>query len=228
MKHILLDKFTATELITLDKFLRNQANEMSLVKAHGFITAIVSFPELLMPSEWIPILVGELKLLNDSTALSAMLGKLITLYRQITVSLRSDDGFEFVLSAEQPTLSLEQAPYAAIQEWCQGYCLALVWNEAEWLYSPEEFITKACATFFMLSEMMQVRTVHDSEWQEDKKILIKNLPDLIKALYNYWLGEHRHVLARELQALRAQKCPCGSHKAYSSCCQVESAQVSLH
>lgn len=230
MKNNLVENFAPQELLALDKFLRKQSNDMSLVKAHGFITAIVSFPELLMPSEWIPILVGELKLLHDDTPINLMLDKLITMYRQITASLRSERDFKFMLSAEQPDLKLEEASMTAIQEWCHGYCLALVWNEEEWLYAKEDFITKACATFFMLSDMIKVTPQHQhaAEWPDDKQILIKNLPDLVKALYSYWLGEHRYVLAREIQSLRTQQCPCGSHKAYGNCCQVEMAQASLH
>ncbi len=230
MKNILIEKFSPHELLALDKFLRKQSNDMSLVKAHGFITAIVSFPELLMPSEWIPILVGELKILHDGIPVNLMLDKLITMYRQITASLRSEQMFEFVLSAEDPHLTLAQAPFQAVQEWCHGYCMALVWNEEEWLYAKEDFITKACATFFMLSEMINITPQHQhaGDWQDDKKVLVRNLPDLVKALYTYWLGEHRYVLAREIQSLRTQQCPCGSHKSYNNCCQIELAQASLH
>ena len=86
MKNNTSHKLSCKELIALDGFLRNQTSDMTLVKAHGFITAIASFPELFMPSEWIPILVGDLKFLHDQTPVHIMLEKLITIYKQIAAN----------------------------------------------------------------------------------------------------------------------------------------------
>lgn len=230
MKNNTLQKFSVDDLLKLDHFLKHQASDMSLVKAHGFITAVVSFPELLMPSEWVPVLVGELKFLHDHTPVNIMLEKLITMYRQITANLNSNDPVEFLLSAEQPNLKIDNAPYSSIQEWCRGYCLALVWNEGEWLNIKEDFITKACSTFFMLTDL--ISSTSDSqlsnEWQEDKMLLVKNLPDLIKALYVYWLNKHRNALAKDMQQMRHTACPCGSKKQYRNCCLLEATEAMLH
>ncbi len=225
-----LEKLTTHELMMLDQFLRRQATDMSLVKAHGFITAIVSFPDLFVPSEWIPILVGEVKLLNDQIPINIMLDKLIIIYRLVTANLSSTARFKFLLSAKQPDLTLAEAPYSAVQEWCNGYCLALVWNETEWLHAKDSFITKACATFFLLTDLIATSTEpkHAAGWQKDKKILVDNLPDLIKALYIYWLGEQKSILSHDLHSLRHDLCPCGSSRPYRICCLVDVAESMLH
>lgn len=230
MKKNTTHKFTIRELIALDSFLRKQTSDMSLVKAHGFITAIASFPEIFMPSEWVPILVGELKILHDQIPVNIMLEKLITLYKQITNSLNGDEPFEFILSPNDPTISIEKATYANIQEWCNGYCLALVWNEEAWLNVKEEYITKACTTFFMLTDLINAAPDEHRavEWQSDKQILIKNLPDLIKALYIYWLSKHKNALMKDLHTYRHEACPCGSKKSYRNCCQIEAIEAVIH
>lgn len=227
-------KFTPKELIDLDSFLRNQTSDMTLVKAHGFITAIVSFPELFMPSEWIPVLVGDIKFLHDHTPVNIMLEKLVTIYRQIVRNFGTNSNFEFILSAEQPGLTIDKAPYASIQEWCNGYCLALIWNEHEWLNIKEDFITKACTTFFMLTEIINFTNERKKleEWNKDKQLLIKNLPDLILALYNYWLNKQKSRAAMSNSELHLHShnsvCPCGSKKQYHNCCYIEAAEAVFH
>ena len=230
MKKNTVHKLTNSELITLDTFLRKQTSDMSLVKAHGFITAIASFPELFMPSDWVPILVGELKFLHDQTPVSIMLEKLIVLYRQITTSLDSEQPFEFILSATEPTINMDKATYSSIQEWCNGFCLALVWNETAWLNVREDYITKACTTFFMLTDLINAAPYAPiaSDWQKDKQTLIKNLPDLVKALYIYWVGKHKASLMKDMYVMRYESCPCGSKKSYHNCCLLEAAEAMIH
>ncbi len=230
MKNNTFQRLTSKELISLDSFLRNQTNDMTLVKAHGFITAIASFPELFMPSEWIPILVGEIKFLNDQTPVHIMLEKLVTIYKQTSANLQSNNIFQFILSTQDTNLSTTTAPYSIVQEWCNGYCLALVWNEDDWLHAKEDFITKACTTFFMLTDLINTTPDHNRsiEWQRDKQVLLKNLPDLVKALYTYWLGEQKSALSRELHIARHENCPCGSRKQFRNCCLQESCDAVLH
>lgn len=228
-------KFTPKELINLDSFLRNQTSDMTLVKAHGFITAIVSFPTLFMPSEWIPVLVGDIKFLHDHTPVHIMLEKLVTIYKQIVRNLTTNNNFEFIFSAEQPDLTIDNAPYARIQEWCNGYCLALIWNEREWLNVKEDFVTKACTTFFMLTEIINFTNERKKleEWNQDKQLLIKNLPDLIVALYSYWLNKQKSqnttVSNHELHMhSKLYVCPCGSQKQYRNCCRIKAADAVFH
>lgn len=230
MKKNTVYKLTIRELIALDNFFKKQTTDMSLVKAHGFITAVASFPEMLMPSEWIPILVGELKLLNDQAPISIILEKLVNLYKQVAHNLGSEQNFEFIFSALDPAINIQHATYDNIQEWCNGYCLALVWNEEAWLNVKEEYITKACTTFFMLTDLINAAPDANLtlEWQKDKQILVKNLPDLVKALYIYWMGKHKAALMHEMHNVRYTKCPCGSKKAYQSCCLIEVSEAILH
>lgn len=217
MENYTLQGFTSNELLDLDLFLRKQTSGMSLVKAHGFITAIVSFPDLFMPSEWIPILVGDIKPSKDNTPTKPMLDKLITMYQQISANLNSSNKFQFLLSPYQPHLNLDSAPISNVQEWCHGYCLGLVWNETEWLNSEEEFLTKACATFFMLSDLIQ----HNMQ-----NILVKNLSELVKALHTYWLHKQDSIITRGIQ--NNEPCPCGSTKKFGNCCLIELAAAVIH
>jgi uncharacterized protein len=228
MKNNTLTRFSNTELQDLDAFLRRQTSNMSLVKAHGFITAIVSFPDLFLPSEWIPILLGELNNGGSNNSNKLMLDRLITMYRQISDSLGSDKRFEFLFSADEPSLSIEQASYSHIQEWCNGYCLALVWNESEWLNVAEDYITQACATFFMITDLISNAKQGLRTKLSDKRYLVKNLPDLVKALYVYWLGKQDDMLFAAPQIHRDIICPCGSTRNYYDCCWIELSEAVIH
>lgn len=222
MKNRGIEPLSSRAVIELDTYLKNQTADMSLVKAHGFITAVVSFPNLFMPSEWIPILVGELKNKQDKVQANIMVDNLITIYLQITDSLTSIDDFKFLLSPEHPELNLETAPCSYVQEWCRGYCLALIWNDEEWLNAEEHFVTQACTTFFKLTNTIKD---HADPQQND---LIQHLPKLVKMLYIYWLGEQNNNFIQHLKNLRNEPCPCGSRKKYSFCCFLEVKESVMH
>lgn len=221
-------KFALTELQALDDFLRSQTSNMTLVKAHGFITAVASFPDLFLPSEWIPVLIGDFKPNSNDELNKIMLDSLITMYRQIGDCLGSERRFDFLLSAQQPNLTIEQASPAEIQEWCNGYCLALVWNETEWLNVAEEFITQACATFFMITDLIKNSQLDVKVGKSDKRKLIKNLPELVKALYIYWLGKQDDLFVIPSRSHNDTLCPCGSFKLYNDCCWLEMSVAVVH
>lgn len=170
-----------SELKFLDKVLQESNQDMSLIKAHGFLTALASFPSTHKPQEWLPILVGNLKNTQPATNQAACNG-LTNLFQQIHFSLYSDQEFKFLLSTEYPELHLKQVRYSSIQEWCKGYCLALVWQDQQWLYQDQEYITNACATFFVIADLLGTGEVSNQE------LLVNSLPEIVKSLFLYWHG----------------------------------------
>ena len=79
MKNNTAKKTTFSELKFLDDFFKEHGSDMSVVKAHGFITAVVSFPDLYLPREWLPILVSDLKSQPAGTA-KAIIDGLINIF----------------------------------------------------------------------------------------------------------------------------------------------------
>ncbi len=170
-----------TELKFLDKVLHDNNEDMSLIKAHGFLTALASFPTQHQPHEWLPILAGNLQANNGATKRTTHKA-LLSLYQQIKVSLYSDQEFKFLLSLEYPNLELRQVRYSNVQEWCRGYCLALVWQDQQWLYKEQEYITNACATFFVIADLLGSNEISNQD------LLVNSLPEIVKSLFVYWHG----------------------------------------
>lgn len=183
-----------SELKFLDHFLRDHTEDMSIIKAHGFLTAVISFSEVYKPSTWLPLLAGNLSEQPLETARAAQDG-LINLYQQIIKDLHSEKEFNFLLSADYPELHISNADPSAIKDWCSGYCLALVWKGRAWLHNEQETIINACTSFFVLAELITTESV------TCKKIMKKNLGEIVQSLYVYWLSATYNTLIPNIDSL---------------------------
>ena len=88
---------------------------MPLDIAHGFLTAMVSGPRLVLPNEWLPRIIGESGLNEDNAEwlLNATMG----LYQDIVHDL--DHGHYGPLILYKPLESADPLPLP--YGWCQGY-----------------------------------------------------------------------------------------------------------
>ncbi len=80
---------SGAELRALETFLDEQAERgsaMPLSVAHGFLTAVISGPELVMPSEWMPVIWGDPEFEDEQQA-QHMIGLIMRLYNDVAQSL---------------------------------------------------------------------------------------------------------------------------------------------
>ena len=79
---------------TLRPFLEHPARPLGTLRYHelqGFLFAIASAPELVAPSEWIPMVFGEHEAGYENLAeAKAVLGELMALYNSVNVAVASD------------------------------------------------------------------------------------------------------------------------------------------
>lgn len=177
------------DLEKLDSFLRANCNDVSVVKAHGFFTAVASFPKLIMPSEWIYVLIPEFNSIRNHPDSAKTLTSLIGLFLRTAKDILRSDEIRIILSAQDPYLTLSDAPVSLIQEWCNGYCTALMWNDGIWLNTDHKYISQACSSFFLLTQ-----TIKDNDKVNiNKQTIVNEIPILVKALFLFWLSDNEHL-----------------------------------
>ena len=223
MKFMTTQKLSAGELRSLNTYLLACNDSMSVVKAHGFMTAILSFPEVITPSEWLPAIIGDDPEFCSEGHAEYILGSIMHVYNHVAAGLQHNRPFSFILSAEQPQLGLQKAPEACIQEWCEGYCKALSWNEMAWFQEEESIVAKTCAVFFLLAKIFKPEDILKSHkivtnWEKEKHTLITDLPVIVKGLSRFWWatrqGTHNALNDWEEEL----SCLCGSGRHYMRCC----------
>lgn len=78
----------------LQSFLENPARPPGTLQYHelqGFLFAVASAPELVPPSEWMPMVYGEHEALYESLSEArAMIGQLMALYNGINAAVGAD------------------------------------------------------------------------------------------------------------------------------------------
>ena len=176
------DKLSQPELLRLESFLRSGASgdsAMSLSRAHGFLTAIVSGPEDLETEEWIRLIFDE-PVFADSEQAQDILGLVVRLHADIEQALpvagRLSPIFEFFQTASSAR------PYGS-EEWCEGYISAMtLWSEP----LPRS-LGRTIEPLFLISnpQGQAQHALREAHYEE----LCAALPSMAEAIYRHWHGE---------------------------------------
>src|SRR5438270_2723348 len=117
---------------------------MDLEMLGGFLTAIVSGPELIQPSEWLPVLWSDSQrsvtpVFQNNEQAERILSLVLKLQQSIRRTLaESPTRFKPLLYHAEPAAKDDRGPPEA-SAWCEGYMTGVLLREAEWeaLYSDD-------------------------------------------------------------------------------------------
>jgi uncharacterized protein len=90
-------KLTDEGLARLDHFLVSQEDDevMMVPELDGFLTGLLVCPEMILPSEWLPVVWGgDSPVFEDQTEANEILGLIMALYNDITSRLDDPDTYE--------------------------------------------------------------------------------------------------------------------------------------
>jgi len=172
------------DLARLDHFLHSAAcgqEAMALSHAHGFLTAIVSGPERLDPSEWLRLIFDEPVFERGEDA-SEMLGLAMRLYQDIERGLRGDIGFQPVLEFVRDSAG---ETHVDAQLWCRGFVAGFALFRERWTREARTVLELPLDVIFRLAQM---RGLPDPSYAR----LCDALPEATGAVYRYWQAEGRH------------------------------------
>ncbi len=127
---------TASEKKTLKSLLamtQEPDDTFSYEELLGYMFGLAMTPDILLPSEWMPIIFGgELPPFDSVDQMQAMTGNLIQVYNNFIADFNNDK-LKFPFKIDK----LKDQQFAALYEWVSGFEEAIALREELW--DPEEF-----------------------------------------------------------------------------------------
>lgn len=230
-KQELLQPLSEQEIETLSRFLDTHAVErdgMSFEMLDGYLTAVLSGPDTILPSEWVPLIwvgqeegEGQNGVFESEDEAQAMLGLIMRHYNRIAAVL-SQGGAEF-----EPWIGeveLEDGEVAAFgQEWALGYLRGVGLREEDWddLLSDADWQDDIEAVDLLARGPDDEETGAEVATQEQRDALIETMFGFALDAHDYWLEQRltpATVRRGGPKVGRNDACPCGSGKKYKQCC----------
>jgi uncharacterized protein len=241
-----VEPLTAKDITALTEFLASPDRPEGTLTFHefqGFIFAIAAAPEIIPPSEWLPLIFNaqDARYASRDEA-QAMLGRIMSLYNETNDAVLEPTGdmpagCEF---RDEVLSNLDED--APVSQWSRGFAYGHGWLEELWNeYVPEALDEDFGATMMALSFFVS-RELADAYLAEfaatDDSTPAPSLVEIAEtfrevfpeALREYALvgrsifEVHRAADADAREPVRSTKvgrnkpCPCGSGKKYKRCC----------
>lgn len=227
---------------SLAAFLEDPARPDGTLRYHelqGFIFTVVSAPELIGPSEWMPIIFGDhdanYETLEDA---QRVVEQIMVIYNNINAAVL-DGRPTLPADCEVCADALENLEDGApLSQWARGFLIGHQWLEELWEADlPEEWDEELGAVLMTLSFFASRRLAEafsadmpggSRTLGELARVMVQTLPDALGSYAN--LGRTVMPLALDLdvdeapEPRRAEKvgrnepCPCGSGKKFKKCC----------
>ena len=221
------------EIDELDSFLiSDRAPEecMDISMLDGFITAIVSGPEMIVPSEWMAVVWGDHEGPEFESVEQAerIMDYIMRLSNNIIHTLMdSPEEYCPLLYANKE----KGKEYVIAEEWCDGYLLGIEMRKEEWLplSKDDDAFSRILPILALSSKPLdkEVEALVDTEEKLEKWTNL--LPAAVVEIYRFWL-ERRNIkestFVPDTQNInvygpkvgRNEPCPCGSGKKLKKCC----------
>jgi uncharacterized protein len=135
-----LDDFEFDELDAFLLALEDDRAVMNLSEFDGFVTAIVSGPEFIAPSEWLPVVLGA-EGNAPSVESPEAFGRMVDLmmrHLNTTAATLMDDPNAFEPYFLESTVKGKS--YLVVDDWCIGYMKAVMLREELWLDTVSDWI----------------------------------------------------------------------------------------
>jgi uncharacterized protein len=257
MQLISKEPLTTDEFKQLHEFLslpHDKAEPMTLTEIHGFLTALLSAPNLIMPSKWQPILFGGHPNFDSMEQASSIIGLIGRFNNQISDMLRKNDRFEPLIFNHASITPYHDTSFPEIAEWCKGYLKGTKLDD-DWYFYDQAIVR--LFPFGVFAGEIDIKGEKDTDGNtiEDdtphKERMKQKLPDYIIDLFK-GCQEHRKFpmsphglkirdgndiyefdpdrlfpepIRNPNKTGRNEQCPCGSGKKYKKCCIASNQSV---
>lgn len=194
---------------------------MSIDRLQGFLVAVASSPDTILPSQWLPDVTGGEMEHDSMEQAQAFMDLLMRYYNEAATALSANEPFSFVL--RQRSSTDERMNY---QTWCEGYILGWALSTQEWLRPGNEALKKLTFPILYLSGAFREDAEAKGEAYEEEedyklqKECIDVLPGAVQAIYDFWRARRAAMPVRRdaPKTGRNDPCPCGSGKKFKQCC----------
>ena len=219
------------ELEALDRFLmseRSPPESMMLSDLDGFLTGIAVGPELVLPSEWLPLVFGgDAPEFADEIEAKAILGAIIGRYNEILRQVADDD--------LDPVFWTTRGGTLIAADWAEGFLQAILLRADAW-----ERLLKSKRDGQLLVPILALCGDENGDSllgippDEEDRIMeevAEFIPACVAAIDAYWRAKRPRPASTPLTAGqpsqsgqasskvgRNDPCPCGSGKKFKKCC----------
>ncbi len=231
---------TATDNTQLIQFLASQNRPKGTLNYHqlqGFLFAICCSPELIVPSEWMPLIFNEQDAEYSSMEVAeSMTQALMDLYNDINAQvfesrvMLPDD----IAIAENAMDNIgEDAP---LGQWSSGFFLCHDWLKEVWNGYTPEALGNELGSCLMILNLFSNPKLAEAFYQEIAASSGQSYEEYVATMLGMFetaMSEYAH-LGRGIQTIldeqakqpvvnppktgRNDPCPCGSGKKYKKCC----------
>ena len=219
---------TEIELKQLENWLASpvfKGKAMRLDTLQGFLCAVVSGPDIITPSLWMPEALGNAPEYESLAQAKEFMASLMGFYNAVVSALQNNQPPRLILKSN--STSDKQLDY---QSWCEGYILGWSLSTQEWLQPGNEPLKKLTFPILYLSGAFKEEAERQGKeyvpGEEEQKVwqeCADTLPQTIVAIYNYWLSKRKATPRQREQPKvgRNELCPCGSGKKFKQCCGID-------
>lgn len=223
------------ELGELDNFLMSDATSdetMQLGCLDGFLTAIVSGPVMLKPSEWLPQVWGptddDAPTFDTLAQAERITGLIMRHLNGIIWSLQQGaDAFEPVFDVT--VYPDDPHEYVSGEMWAHGYMTAINLQFKSWkAFFDEPKSAEVLRPIYLLgADNVTPEEEALTETPEQREKLSEQIPASAVWIYRFWQPYRRAMAERTIgtsytrehpKVGRNDACPCGSGKKFKKCC----------
>jgi uncharacterized protein len=193
---------------------------LDISELDGFLSAIISGPRALTPSEWLPVVWGQFEpQWESSVEAEAIVSLLLRHMNGIvdTLQQRPDEFEPIILERE-----LEEGTVTVVDEWCAGYMKGLALAAREWRDGGETVMELMVPiTLFSSAEGRKQLALLEPE---EVEVLKRSIPEAAQKIHAFWSGQRRAAGPHATfnhdapPVGRNEPCPCGSGKKFKKCC----------
>lgn len=218
---------TERELDRLEELLDSPAfkgEAMRLDEVQAMLCAVVSAPETILPSVWLPEALGEEPEYESEAQAMEVMELLMRLNNDIARVLMQDETVAPILyPLDEEGTEYDFASWA--DAYVYGCGLGPDWFELAGKHAED--LSELLEPMFLLNGMMKEDVQKSGEkWltpAEEARLveeMQENLPDIVQAIYNFWRAKDASVtVRRDVEKVgRNDPCPCGSGKKFKQCC----------
>lgn len=200
---------------------------MDISQFDGFLTGLVVGPEMVVPSQWLPEILGETggnEMVWESKEQLERILSLIMAHYNYIAGIFSTDPDEFA-----PLLYFSEhkgQEITFIDMWCTGFMQAVDINLASWqpMIRSDKFGHLLLPFYLNGSEEGWEQLEHDPKLKEiPQEVWIEALYEFVPLIYEFWHPNNEadrlaHQQANTTIPGRNDPCPCGSGKKFKYCC----------
>jgi len=185
----------------------------------GLLTAIVSGPAVISPSQWLPQVWGDFEPEFENAEAFQHVMSLMMRHMNNIAAMLMEQPQDFEPLFLERTVNSEI--HTIVDEWCEGYMRGVALAAEQWdLQNLDMKILIAPITAF---QGEQAFATHDRFDLQEIRNMQQTITPNVREIHAYWLARRANqapapIKHTEPKVGRNDPCPCGSGKKYKKCC----------